>query len=233
MIPASLIDRAQAVRIEDEITRRGLKLVGRVEREGPCPVCGGRDRFSINTKKQCLNCRGCGAKGDVIALVRFLDGCDFRAAVETLAGEGAGPRPGKMRPPAKVAVTDHSGFDAPEFDAPKPSKPAADCNDDDSAKAAVARWNRATGPRGTIVETYLTERGLVLADDIAGEVIRLTRAILGRMTMTSRTRTTSPPRLHSPCGSRAASAFITPTSTWPPSRSSASCAISSAPASLS
>ena len=101
MIPSDLIERASAVRIEDEIERRGIKLVGRVDRCGPCPQCGGKDRFSINVRKQVFLCRQCGAKGDVIALVRFLDGCGFREAVEYLTGERA---PAPSRPAA--AVTD-------------------------------------------------------------------------------------------------------------------------------
>jgi hypothetical protein len=87
MISADLIGRASAVRIEDETARRGIKLVGRVDRCGPCPVCGGNDRFGVNIKKQLWNCRGCGKGGDVIALVQFLDDCDFREAVEQLTGK--------------------------------------------------------------------------------------------------------------------------------------------------
>src|SRR5580693_168847 len=89
MIPSDLIERASAVRIEDEIERRGIKLVGRVDRCGPCPQCDGKDRFGLSTRKQVFNCRGCGGRGDVIALVQFLDGCDFREAVECLTGERA------------------------------------------------------------------------------------------------------------------------------------------------
>jgi hypothetical protein len=45
------IKRAKAVAIEQEIGRRGIKLGnGKIEREGPCPRCGGTDRFSINTQ---------------------------------------------------------------------------------------------------------------------------------------------------------------------------------------
>src|SRR5262245_15964511 len=84
----SWVARARTVRIEDEIGRRGIKLSGgTVERHGPCPRCGGDDRFSINTQKQVFNCRGCGGKGDVIALVEFLDGTDFTHACQTLTGE--------------------------------------------------------------------------------------------------------------------------------------------------
>jgi hypothetical protein len=46
------IARARAVPIELEVERRGIKLRGRIDRVGPCPGCGGTDRFSINTKKQ-------------------------------------------------------------------------------------------------------------------------------------------------------------------------------------
>jgi hypothetical protein len=86
-IEARMIERARAVRLEDEIVRRGIKLKGGIERAGPCPNCGGNDRFSINTQKQIFNCRGCEAKGDVIELTQFLDRCTFIAAVEMLSGE--------------------------------------------------------------------------------------------------------------------------------------------------
>jgi hypothetical protein len=89
MIPSDLIQRASAVRIEDEVARRGIRLRGAVDRCGPCPQCDGKDRFGLSTRKQVFNCRGCGARGDVIALVQFLDGCDFREAVECLTGERA------------------------------------------------------------------------------------------------------------------------------------------------
>jgi len=157
VIPASWIDRARATPIEAEIERRGIRLVGelkkRLDRCGPCPHCGGHDRFSINIRKRVFRCRGCGAKGDVIALVMFLDGCDFRTAVETLTGERA------------------DDWEPPQFSKPA-SSPPADCSDADCVKAAIARWNKAVGPRGTIVETYLAGRGLKLTDDIAGDVIR-------------------------------------------------------------
>ena len=52
---------------------------------GPCPKCGGTDRFAINTSKQIWNCRGCQRGGDVISLVQHLDGCAFDAAVATLS----------------------------------------------------------------------------------------------------------------------------------------------------
>jgi hypothetical protein len=105
MIPSDLIQRAEAVRIEDEVERRGIKLVGRIDRSGPCPLCGGKDRFSINVRKQVFLCRGCVARGNVIALVRFLDGCGFLEALEYLTGERA-PAPSRPAPAATDAPRD-------------------------------------------------------------------------------------------------------------------------------
>ena len=95
-LPASWIERARETPIEQIIEAHGIKLRGRVERVGPCPVCGGTDRFAVNTRRRVFNCRGCGAGGDAIALTQFLDGCDFRTAIETLSGE---------QPPTKRAKT--------------------------------------------------------------------------------------------------------------------------------
>ena len=81
-------DRARSVRIEDECARRGIKLIGRKnERVGPCPKCGGHDRFSINVAKQVFCCRVCEKGGDVIDLVQHLDVVDFPTALTTLSGE--------------------------------------------------------------------------------------------------------------------------------------------------
>ena len=106
-------DKARAVRIEDLIAQRGIKLRGTADRCGPCPKCGGDDRFSINISKQIFNCRGCGKGGDVIALVEHLDGCDFVAACTTLTGEPP-PKPnGKDRgaSPKKVTTATFEYYD--------------------------------------------------------------------------------------------------------------------------
>jgi phage/plasmid primase-like uncharacterized protein len=78
---------ARSTPIEDELARRGIRLrrQGR-ELVGPCPRCGGRDRFGVNIKKRVWNCRGCQKGGDVLDLVQHLDGCEFLDAVETLSG---------------------------------------------------------------------------------------------------------------------------------------------------
>ena len=71
-----------------------LKRAGAVELVGPCPLCGGTDRFSINTKDSVFNCRGAGG-GDVVKMVEHCRGLDFDGALEWITGrarERRGPR---------------------------------------------------------------------------------------------------------------------------------------------
>jgi hypothetical protein len=121
------------VPIETELAGRGVRLkrVGR-ELVGPCPVCGGRDRFAVNTAKDIWNCRGCRKGGDVIDLVQHLDGVSFTEAVEILTGE-------KPRAPVKVA-------------------PKINGDDDyEQRQHAKARWlwARRQPIAGSIAERYL------------------------------------------------------------------------------
>jgi predicted P-loop ATPase len=110
------VERARAVLIEDELARRGIRLKGngKAGRCGACPICqDGDDRFSINTKKQVWNCRKCGAGGDLINLVKRLDGCGFEGACETLTGEPPPRTNGHAgEQPKKVVVETYSYHDA-------------------------------------------------------------------------------------------------------------------------
>jgi hypothetical protein len=101
------VRKARSVHIEDEIERRDIKLNGNGrERVGPCPKCGGDDRFSINTKKQVWNCRGCSKGGGVIDLVEHLDDVGFAQACETLTGE---PPPIAKKRIAEFRYPDETG----------------------------------------------------------------------------------------------------------------------------
>jgi CHC2 zinc finger/Toprim domain len=146
------IAQARAVRIDDEIARRRIKLKGRgPERCGPCPKCGGTDRFAINTNKQIWNCRGCQRGGDVISLVQHLDGCTFDAAVATLSRhDPTGSGNGKNAAPDlrnRVSKTHRR----------------SSCNSDvERAREALAIWSAARDPQGTPAWTYLLRRGVAL-----------------------------------------------------------------------
>jgi phage/plasmid primase-like uncharacterized protein len=129
---------ARAVRIETEIERRGIKLKGKKELSGPCPLCGGFDRFSINTKRQVFHCRGCAVGGNVIRLVEHLDGVSFADAVAKLAGN----------PTVKAATSQAS-----------PAK--RDDGDDERRKLLLADeiWRAAT-PLGPDAIDYFAKRGI-------------------------------------------------------------------------
>ena len=159
MIDSSLIERARAVPIEQIIEQRGIRLRGKVERTGPCPVCNdGHDRFGINVQKQLFNCRVCGAGGDVIALAQFLDGCSFAEAVERLAGAPVRRQTGSRWPGRGVRAAR----------TPRPG----------TGTGNWARiWAESVDPRGSIVEQYLRSRSLAVPQGTAGSVIRFHAAL--------------------------------------------------------
>lgn len=185
-----LIDRARAVPIADEIARRGIQLrrVG-AELVGPCPLCGGTDRFAFHLGRQLWNCRGCGVGGDVIALVRHLDGTDFREAVALLTGHApdgfvvhsfAGDPPIECRDHVRAALSLGAREQPRRKSSPRWSPPCIVAPDDDAAHRsalALRLWSEARDPRGRVVAGYLASRGLSLPDDIAGDVIRFHPAL--------------------------------------------------------
>jgi hypothetical protein len=109
MIAERVIERARSVRVEDEIAKRGIRLKGRIDQCGPCPVCGGRDRFAIHVKKQKWLCRHCDVGGgDAISLVQFIDSIGFVEAVELLSGAEARPQAHPSPPaPAKQSAAEY------------------------------------------------------------------------------------------------------------------------------
>jgi hypothetical protein len=152
------IDRARAVSVVNEISRRGIKLrrQGR-ELVGPCPVCGDggkgvrSDRFAVHVAKNTWLCRKCPAGGSAIDLVMHLDRVDFHDAVVRLTG-GNHPAP----VPQRAAML------------PLIAAPA-----DDGQHRALRLWDEAAPIAGTLAERYLIEtRKLVLPPDISPRVLR-------------------------------------------------------------
>jgi putative DNA primase/helicase len=146
IIPADWIAKARGIPLERELERRGIKLHGRIERSGPCPRCGGRDRFSINVKKQVWNCRGCDIGGGVISLVQHIDQTDFTTAVQSLTG-GRSPSPSPSAP-------------SPSTPAPSRSSAGKDYESEQHRKAAWL-WQQRKPLAGSPAERYLREvRGI-------------------------------------------------------------------------
>jgi CHC2 zinc finger/Toprim domain len=155
----SRVEASRNTPIEAVAKSRGLKLK-RSGKElcGPCPVCGGRDRFAINTNKQVWNCRGCGTGGDVISLVQHMDGSDFPAAVAAMTGAGR-------------LVEGRSS----------PRKPANGTGGDEDKfrqGRALAIWEDSGDLADTLALSYLTRpkatggRALAVPEGVSGRVLR-------------------------------------------------------------
>jgi phage/plasmid primase-like uncharacterized protein len=158
MIPAEMIERARTVAIEAAVADRGVKLrrIGR-ELVGPCPVCGGSDRFVITPKRGLWLCRQCAKGGDVIALQQHIDGLSFAQAVGILAGAEHST---SARRPAQDRRTTGPDLRKPERQASVRSTGVPD--DITMLARADAIW-RAAGPiAGTDGERYLIGRGIAL-----------------------------------------------------------------------
>lgn len=135
--PDEATDRARRSDILDVAKRHvALKRIGVNEWAGPCPVCGGKDRFSVNTRKQLFNCRGCGAKGDVIALAQHASGATFAQAVAAVNGDALADIRPRTSPPRN-----------PD---PDPSEGAKR-----NSQLALRIWDAARSIQGTLAEHYL------------------------------------------------------------------------------
>jgi hypothetical protein len=132
--------------------RHGAKLK-RCGKEwiGPCPRCGGTDRFAVNTAKQLFNCRGGGLGGDVIEMVRYLNGASYRRAIEILTGSNI-PLPSP--PPSPETFNE--------------------ADDREHIRRAMEIFREAVDLRDTPAETYLARRGIPLdkLSDRIGDALR-------------------------------------------------------------
>ena len=100
-IPDAEVSRLkQAVRLETLAERRGLALERSSGNEVKARCCFHQEETAslfINTASNLFQCFGCGAKGDVIAWVRTLEGLGFPDAVAWLAAfEQGAPPPAPM-----------------------------------------------------------------------------------------------------------------------------------------
>ncbi len=112
------------------------------EYAGPCPFCGGRDRFRVWPERGRWWCRQCRRSGDAITLLRERDGLSFREALERL---------GEYRPSARpVAIVTTT--------APRGERPAWDA---EAVQALVAECETALfSPAGEKARNWLHGRGL-------------------------------------------------------------------------
>lgn len=151
------IDEARAASVTSLLDRwpHRLKRVGS-ELVGPCPACGGRDRFAINRAKNVWLCRKSGKSGDAIALVQYLDGADFLGAVEVVTGR---PNPGGAGGQTfDAGLVERRKRDAEEAAALR-AKEQVDFRDREILRAHDI-WMAASPIAGSMAERYLRFRGV-------------------------------------------------------------------------
>jgi hypothetical protein len=134
--------------VADLLCIEGLRRAG-VERVGPCPQCGGDDRFGINPRKGVFGCRKCGAKGDGIALVMHVRQVSFPEALDWLCG-----------PRQEISATERAQRDQ-AAEANRQARAAEAAQYRARAVADARRvWNAGMAAEGTAVRDYLTRRGI-------------------------------------------------------------------------
>jgi hypothetical protein len=111
VIDGELVERARGADLKATAESLGarLKRVSATELAGPCPRHAGRDRFSINVRKQLWNCRGSEGGNDSISLASHVLGLNFRAVIRFLTGEDA---PQKTTPLVAKTVAKPAAPDA-------------------------------------------------------------------------------------------------------------------------
>jgi putative DNA primase/helicase len=135
----------------------GLKLKRKgQERVGPCPRCGGDDRFSVRPSKQVFNCRGADG-GDAVAMVMHVRAFGFLAACEIIVGEPP-PARGTQLTAEQLAGAERAKAES----AARAVKRDADENffRQRERRTAFDIFENAHGLAGSSAEAYLQRRGL-------------------------------------------------------------------------
>lgn len=156
----ALRDEALQTSCESWAIRSRWKLAPGLDRSGPCPTCGGNDRFSIHTKKNTFNCRRCGIAGEgVIKLVMEVQGVDFTTACEIITGRKADAPIDPVRA-ARIAEENAAAEEKRAVEAERYREQAR--------KDGYGIW-RSCAPREQRQDllTYLQLRGLVTSDLMA------------------------------------------------------------------
>jgi len=152
------VQRAKDADIVKTMERLGIKLKrAGSEFVGPCPKCGGKDRFSINPKKQVFNCRGAEG-GGVINMVMHCTGVAFLTAVETITGDP--PPRGRSR---EMTEEEKRSFAKAKADAERrhqqQERESRERNER-RARSAAGVWQACRPIAGTLAEKYLLKRGI-------------------------------------------------------------------------
>lgn len=141
-----LLDLYQA----DGLTARRVSTGSGGEYAGPCPGCGGVDRFRLFPERDRWFCRGCSPRGgDAIQYLRAFRGLSYPEACQVLGQEPASRPRTAAKPPERWE--------------PKPSTPPPALWQEKAA--ALVGWAEGNlwGEAGAEARAYLEGRGLTAA----------------------------------------------------------------------
>lgn len=172
---------ADIVEVAGRLGAVGLKRSGR-ELVGPCPGCGGTDRFSISEAKRVWNCGHMGgAGGDVIALVGHVrgldpkDGGDFVRICEEITGAPPPERAGEESAEARATREARMAARARETaEAAERREREAETYRDAEIRRALEIWDEGRAIAGTHAAAYLAARGIC---SIAGLRLRFVERV--------------------------------------------------------
>lgn len=150
-LAAEVRDRVSLVDVAGRVT--SLREKRRGDWWGCCPFHGERTpSFHVVAGRRRYHCFGCGAGGDVIGFVMAASGRGFRDAVLELANEAG------LLPVADGVTRRRVPDRLPRQDRRQQVRDEADYVD-----WCRAQWSAAVPAAGTLVETYLRSRGIVMA----------------------------------------------------------------------
>lgn len=137
--------------IADVVHHLGIEGLrrGGGELVGPCPACGGTDRFGVNLRKGVFLCRRCDAKGGNLDLVMLVRGLEFKAALDWLMGPKLELSDEERRARAIRAEQNRLRNEA-----------RAEKERRQAIMAARAIWEKGQPAEGTAVRDYLARRGI-------------------------------------------------------------------------
>lgn len=153
------VGRARDADLLENAVRCGaaLKRFGK-EHTGPCPFCGGTDRFSINPVKAKWHCRGHGGGGDAIGMVMHIAGLSFLEAVKDITGE---PPPSGSLKPLSEAEKAERARQRQRSEADQQARRAQErAYEQNTREAAQTIWDASITIWGTTAHHYLGSRGL-------------------------------------------------------------------------
>lgn len=151
-------DSADGADLLEMAKRLGAKLTqpyrGSREWIGPCPSCGGVDRFSLNTAKNKWNCRSGGGGSGAIDMVMHAGQMSFLEACEWITGRpNPNGREAKPLSPEQRAEIEQRRAAAEASQRAREAEQAA--HEESTKEAAAAIWNASVGLAGTLGESYL------------------------------------------------------------------------------